>query len=104
MCIYANDNTAADAAMSCAKEYMKGSLLSEPLGAFMLGFLKGSEWKARSIWHDAVEVPDSDKFLLVVDGYGYPSIIPSNVATWPQTVKLLYISKWAYVQDLIYTF
>lgn len=98
-----NNITAADAAKIYAKEYMEGGLLKGPFGSFMLGFVKGAEWKARTIWHDAVETPDSNKLLLAVDAYEYPYIMPSNAATWLQTVRLQYISKWAYVQDLIYT-
>ena len=61
------------------------------------GFSDAVEWRINSVWHDATEVPETLKLLLVENKEGSISLCrilakKSNTESW---------LRWAYIEDLL---
>ena len=60
-------------------------------------FNAGADWRINSVWHDATEVPETLKLLLVENKEGSISLCrilakKSNTESW---------LRWAYIEDLL---
>lgn len=95
----------------------KETLVNEPVeiqatkvGTFQRGFIAGAQWRINSVWHDASEVPEANKRVLVcfenvIGEYVYYRIRafkPNVLKNWNMgnfsLDKVLY---WAYLDDLL---
>lgn len=63
----------------------------------MVDFIEGAKWRINSVWHDAIEVPETLKLILVENKGGSISLCrilakKSNTESW---------LRWAYIEDLL---
>ena len=74
------------------------------------GFFHGAQWRINSVWHDASEVPEVNKRVLVcfenvINEYIYYRIraFKSNVIkNWNKQDSILdKVIRWAYIDDLL---
>ena len=68
-------------------------------------FRKGAEWFKNALWHDASEVPELNK-KLVVQYNNYMGDIDYEVDTndsllWKDWVMSYRIFKWCYIEDIL---
>lgn len=85
-----------------AEEYVndvcRGSLHRSGLEQYcMVDFMEGAKWRTNIVWHDATEVPETLKLLLVENKEGSISLCrilakKSNTESW---------LRWAYIEDLL---
>lgn len=96
----------------------KETLVNEPVeiqatkvGTFRRGFVTGAQWRINSVWHDASEVPEANKLVLVcfenvIGEYVYyrirafkPNVLKNwNMWNFSLDKKVLY---WCYLDDLL---
>lgn len=68
--------------------------------SFADAFKAGAEWRINSVWHDASEVPDTDKgdlIIIVKDAFGKDVYVRQNA----YYVLKYGCVKWAYMKDLL---
>ena len=63
----------------------------------MVDFMEGAKWRTKIVWHDAIEVPETLKLILVENKGGSISLCrilskKSNTESW---------LRWAYIEDLL---
>lgn len=65
---------------------------------FVKGFADGAQWRINAAWHDAKDIPEPYKPILVVrdDGSHSVNMFPRNVKSLPASFK-----RWAYLDDLL---
>ena len=64
-------------------------------------FVDGAKWRINSVWHDASKAPQQSKMLIAICKDGREVLCGPNNSDWKTTVKIFFIVKWAYVEDLI---
>ena len=86
--------------------------VDEGLGTTMRrhAFMDGAQWRINSVWHDASEVPEVDKRVLVcfenvINEYIYYRIKvfkPNVIKNWNKQDSILdKVIRWAYIDDLL---
>lgn len=63
-------------------------------------FIAGVEWCINSVWHDAKEVPERFRYILISCEYPYLSYMTTNIG-WGTYAKNKGIVGWAYLDDLL---
>ena len=93
----------------CPDESSVGYALGKKVG-YIRGFKNGAQWRINSVWHDASEVPEANKRVLVcfedvIGEYVYYRIRafkPNVLKNWNMgnfsLDKVLY---WCYLDDLL---
>ncbi len=78
--------------------------------ACMDGFEAGVDWAIdefkKSLWHDADEEPQKNKFIVEkiveLDGVSYDTdILYGNVINWKERTKRYDIVSWCYINDIL---
>lgn len=64
-------------------------------------FVDGAKWRINSVWHDASKAPQQSKMLISICKDGREVLCGPNNSDWKTTVKIFFIVKWAYIEDLI---
>lgn len=67
----------------------------------MVDFMEGVKWRINSVWHDASKAPKQSKMLIAICKDGREVLCGPNNSDWKTTVKIFFIVKWAYIEDLI---
>lgn len=67
----------------------------------MVDFMEGAKWRINSVWHDASKAPQQSKMLIAICKDGREVLCGPNNSDWKTTVKIFFIVKWAYFDDLI---
>lgn len=67
----------------------------------MVDFMEGAKWRINSVWHDASKAPKQSKMLIAICKDGREVLCGPNNSDWKTTVKIFFIVKWAYIEDLI---
>lgn len=86
------------AAEEYANDVCRGSLHRSGLEQYcMVDFMEGAKWRTKIVWHDAIEVPETLKLILVENKGGSISLCrilaqKSNTESW---------LRWAYMEDLL---
>lgn len=81
-----------------ANDVCRGSLHRSGLEQYcMVDFMEGAKWRTNIVWHDAIEVPETLKLILVENKGGSISLCrilskKSNTESW---------LRWAYIEDLL---
>ena len=66
------------------------------------GFYHGAEWRINSVWHDASEVPDKGKMLIVEDiDSAYDLVYLTQSKPWEELSEKNHYMRWAYIEDLL---
>lgn len=68
--------------------------------AFANGFKKGAKWQINHVWHNADEIPDLSKSILIMYANGDCAVFNGGVHTLHELKVCDYI-KWAYIDDLL---
>lgn len=66
----------------------------------MKAFIAGAQWRIKSVWHDASEIPQHSGLLIAICKDGKAVLCGPNNSDWKTTVKIFHIVKWAYLDDL----
>ena len=79
---------------------------NDPRFIAIKAFIKGTEWRINSVWHDAKEEPKYNEYFLyenVVHTYQIDGIYLSEDEpfVWNNYVKDRKLTRWAYIKDLI---
>ena len=85
------ERAAKEAAMKRCSHYDEEAV-------FVNGFADGAQWRINAAWHDAKDIPEPYKPILVVrdDGSHSVNMFPRNVKSLPASFK-----RWAYLDDLL---
>lgn len=67
----------------------------------VVDFMEGAKWRINSVWHDASKAPQQSKMLIAICKDGREVLCGPNNSDWKTTVKIFFIVKWAYIEDLI---
>lgn len=67
----------------------------------VVDFMEGAKWRINSVWHDASKAPQQSKMLITICKDGREVLCGPNNSDWKTTVKIFFIVKWAYIEDLI---
>lgn len=64
-------------------------------------FMEGAEWRINSVWHNASKKPQDLRILVAINKDGFTLVCGPNNSNWQETVRVVEIAKWAYIEDLL---
>lgn len=66
-------------------------------------FIAGAKWRINDVWHDASEIPEEGKSILIIDNEGCcGNVLFISKEHWEKIIiGQLHIVKWVYIQDLL---
>lgn len=80
-----------------------GDLSTKEQFFYKNGFVRGYNQALQNLWHPIKEKPDKEKTFLyqtLYDGFGLNQI--SDAKDWKFIIKYQKVTKWLYIEDLIF--